>query len=88
MAVGWSGYVAGLLRFFGITLPFDPTPKGHLALFGFSIPVQCDLSLDLPAWIGFGSWLATGLAIYFLYSRRHSAVQRAFAEAAARANAG
>ena len=43
VAVGWSGYVTGLLRFFGIALPFDPTPKGHLALFGFSIPVQCDL---------------------------------------------
>jgi APA family basic amino acid/polyamine antiporter len=33
------------------------------------------LSLDLPAWIGFGSWLVLGLMIYFSYSRKHSAVR-------------
>ena len=43
VAVGWSGYVTGFLRFFGVTIPFDPTPKGHLSLFGASIPVQVDI---------------------------------------------
>jgi basic amino acid/polyamine antiporter, APA family len=43
VAVGWSGYVTGFLRFFGITLPFNPTPKGHLSLFGATIPVQVDI---------------------------------------------
>ena len=43
VAVGWSGYVTGLLRFFGVTIPFDPTPKGHLSLFGASIQVQVDI---------------------------------------------
>src|SRR5215469_5053023 len=42
-AGGWSGYVTGLLRFFGVTIPFDPTPKGHLSLFGASIQVQVDI---------------------------------------------
>lgn len=43
VAVGWSGYVSGFLKFFGVTIPFNPTPKGHLSLFGFSIPVQVDI---------------------------------------------
>lgn len=43
VAVGWSGYVTGFLRFFGVTLPFNPTPKGHLALFGTTIPIQVDV---------------------------------------------
>ncbi|HTU32936.1 MAG TPA: amino acid permease [Candidatus Acidoferrum sp.] len=43
VAVGWSGYVSGLLKFFGITIPFNPTPKGHLSLFGFTFPVQVDI---------------------------------------------
>ncbi|HTS78233.1 MAG TPA: amino acid permease [Bryobacteraceae bacterium] len=43
VAVGWSGYVTGFLRYFGVSIPFDPTPKGHLSLFGASIPVQVDI---------------------------------------------
>lgn len=43
VAVGWSGYVTGFLRFFGVSLPFNPTPKGHLSLFGTTIPVQVDI---------------------------------------------
>lgn len=43
VAVGWSGYVSGFLKFFGVTIPFNPTPKGHLSLFGFTIPVQVDI---------------------------------------------
>ena len=43
VAVGWSGYVTGFLRFFGVAIPFDPTPKGHISLFGTTIPVQVDI---------------------------------------------
>jgi basic amino acid/polyamine antiporter, APA family len=37
------------------------------------------VSLDAPAWIGFGSWLIAGLIIYFTYSRKHSTVRRTLA---------
>jgi basic amino acid/polyamine antiporter, APA family len=43
VAVGWSGYVAGFLRFFGLTIPFNPTPRAHISLFGTTIPVQVDI---------------------------------------------
>jgi basic amino acid/polyamine antiporter, APA family len=43
VAVGWSGYVTGFLHFFGVTIPFDPTPKTHISLFGATIPVQIDI---------------------------------------------
>src|SRR6516225_7827819 len=43
VAVGWSGYVTGFLRFFGVNIPFDPTPTGHLSAFGASIQVHVDI---------------------------------------------
>lgn len=43
VAVGWSGYVTGFLHFFGVTMPFNPTPKGHISLFGTAIPIQVDV---------------------------------------------
>ena len=43
VAVGWSGYVAGFLRFFGVTLPFNASPQGHISLFGATIPLHADL---------------------------------------------
>ena len=43
VAVGWSGYVTGFLHFFGVTIPFNPTPKGHISLFGTTFPVQIDI---------------------------------------------
>jgi APA family basic amino acid/polyamine antiporter len=43
VAVGWSGYVTGFLHFFGVTIPFNPTPTGHISLFGSTIPVQVDI---------------------------------------------
>jgi APA family basic amino acid/polyamine antiporter len=54
---------------------------------GMIVSLALMLSLDRPAWIGFGSWLIAGLAIYFGYSRRHSAVRRALAAGAARSGA-
>ncbi len=43
---------------------------------GMVVSVALMVSLDAPAWIGFGSWLIAGLIIYFTYSRTHSTVQR------------
>ena len=43
VAVGWSGYVAGFLRFFGVTVPFNPTPHTQISLFGATLPVQVDI---------------------------------------------
>jgi len=47
---------------------------------GMIVSVSLMVSLDAPAWIGFGSWLIFGLIIYFGYSRKHSKV-RALANA-------
>ncbi|HET7102144.1 MAG TPA: amino acid permease C-terminal domain-containing protein, partial [Terriglobia bacterium] len=44
---------------------------------GMIVSIALMVSLDMPAWIGFGSWLIIGLVIYFSYSRKHSKVQRA-----------
>ncbi|MGA7343667.1 MAG: amino acid permease, partial [Terracidiphilus sp.] len=34
VAVGWSGFVNSLVSFFGANLPFNPTPKFSVVLFG------------------------------------------------------
>ena len=52
---------------------------------GMIVSVALMVSLDRPAWIGFGSWLVFGLFIYFGYSRKHSKVRR---NLAAKAEAG
>jgi basic amino acid/polyamine antiporter, APA family len=49
---------------------------------GMIVSLALMVSLDAPAWIGFGSWLVFGLCIYFGYSRKHSTVQRALASSA------
>lgn len=46
---------------------------------GMIVSIALMVSLDMPAWIGFGSWLIIGLVIYFTYSRKHSKVQRTLA---------
>lgn len=43
VAVGWSGYVASLLGYFGLKLPFNATPAFTIALFGLSFPVKLDI---------------------------------------------
>jgi len=43
VAVGWSGFVANLLAFFGTKLPFDPTPHLSLSLFGHAISAHVDI---------------------------------------------
>jgi basic amino acid/polyamine antiporter, APA family len=46
---------------------------------GMIVSIALMVSLDAPAWIGFGSWLIAGLIIYFTYSRKHSTVRRTLA---------
>ena len=56
--------------------PFRTPMVPAVPICGMIVSVALMLSLDRPAWIGFGSWLVFGLFIYFLYSRKHSKVQR------------
>lgn len=50
---------------------------------GMIVSLALMVSLDAPAWIGFGSWLIFGLFIYFGYSRKHSKVRALAAKQAA-----
>jgi len=43
VAVGWSGYVASLLGYFGVKLPFDATPAIAFSLFGYSMAAKVDI---------------------------------------------
>ena len=43
VAVGWSGFVASLLGFFGTKLPFNPTPHIAIPLFGHVFSAQVDV---------------------------------------------
>ncbi len=43
VAVGWSGYVSSLLGYFGVRLPFNPTPAISLSLFGHALSARVDI---------------------------------------------
>src|SRR5579864_4550452 len=43
VAVGWSGFVSSLVGFFGVNLPFNPTPHLALSLFGHAYSAQVDI---------------------------------------------
>jgi APA family basic amino acid/polyamine antiporter len=43
VAVGWSGYVASLLGYFGVKLPFDATPAVSFSLFGVTMGAKIDI---------------------------------------------
>jgi APA family basic amino acid/polyamine antiporter len=43
VAVGWSGYVSSLLAFFGIRVPFNPTPSLTMTLFGHPLAAKVDI---------------------------------------------
>jgi len=43
VAVGWSGYVSSLLGYFGIHVPFNPTPSLVLNLFGHPFSARVDI---------------------------------------------
>ena len=62
-----------------LTRPFRTPWVPLVPICGMIVSLALMLSLDAPAWIGFGSWLIFGLFIYFGYSRKHSRVQRALA---------
>ncbi len=59
--------------------PFRTPAVPLVPILGALISVALMLSLDMPAWVGFGSWMVLGLIIYFSYSRKHSTVQRQLA---------
>ncbi len=53
------------------------TPFGAVTpLLGIVFCVYLMLSLPPVTWVRFGIWLALGLVIYFVYSRRHSTLNR------------
>ncbi|MGB6875942.1 MAG: amino acid permease [Candidatus Acidiferrales bacterium] len=43
VAVGWSGYVSSIIGFFGVKLPFNPTPAVSFSLFGHAISAKVDV---------------------------------------------
>ena len=43
VAVGWSGFVNSLLAYFGIKLPFNPTPGVSFHLFGHALALHLDI---------------------------------------------
>ncbi|MFZ0663769.1 MAG: amino acid permease [Acidobacteriaceae bacterium] len=43
VAVGWSGFVSSLVGFFGVKLPFNPTPAISFSLFGHPIAAHVDI---------------------------------------------
>ena len=61
--------------------PFRTPLVPIVPICGMVVSIALMLSLDAPAWIGFGSWLIFGQIIYFTYSRRHSKVQKLAASA-------
>src|SRR5580704_5882453 len=42
VAVGWSGYMSSLLGFFGVRMPFNPTPSISMTLFGHLLSAKVD----------------------------------------------
>jgi basic amino acid/polyamine antiporter, APA family len=67
--------------------PFRTPAVPVVPICGMVVSLALMLSLDAPAWIGFGSWLVIGQIIYFAYSRKHSKVQRGLAAASAKPDA-
>lgn len=43
VAVGWSGYVSSIFGFFGVHLPFNPTPPVTFSLLGHSLHAHIDI---------------------------------------------
>ncbi|MGA8532034.1 MAG: amino acid permease [Acidobacteriaceae bacterium] len=43
VAVGWSGYVTSLLGYFGVHVPFNPTPSLAITLFGHPFSARVDI---------------------------------------------
>jgi APA family basic amino acid/polyamine antiporter len=43
VAVGWSGYVTSLFGYFGVKVPFNPTPSLAITLFGHPFSARVDI---------------------------------------------
>jgi len=43
VAVGWSGYVTSLFGYFGVRMPFNPTPSLAVTLFGHPFSARVDI---------------------------------------------
>jgi APA family basic amino acid/polyamine antiporter len=56
----------------GFRVPFVPV----FPLIGAALCIWLMTKLAAPTWWRFGIWLVVGLAIYFLYGRTHSRLQR------------
>ncbi len=56
----------------GFRVPFSPV----FPIIGVLLCVYLMTKLDGATWLRFAAWLLAGLVIYFLYSRRHSKLQR------------
>ncbi|WP_245537334.1 APC family permease [Thiocystis violascens] len=54
--------------------PFKTPWSPVVPLLGAISCLYLMLNLPLVTWLRFGLWLALGLVIYFMYSRRHSAL--------------
>lgn len=63
-----------------IPRPFRTPWVPFVPIMGILISMLMMLSLPISTWIRLFVWLVIGLAIYFLYSRKHSRVQMALAE--------
>jgi APA family basic amino acid/polyamine antiporter len=62
------------------TRPFRTPAVPWVPLFGIGFSLLLMLGLPLATWVRLVVWLAIGLAIYFGYGHRHSAVPAAPAE--------
>ena len=82
-SIVWLGVWILRVRQPEVPRPFRTPWVPVVPICGMIVSVSLMVSLDAPAWIGFGSWLIFGLVIYFSYSRKHSKVQRALASGAA-----
>ena len=60
----------------GATRPFRCPALWIVGPLGIPFNLALMLFLPLLTWIRLGVWLVIGLAIYFLYSRRHSHLAR------------
>jgi APA family basic amino acid/polyamine antiporter len=61
--------------------PFRTPWVPFVPIMGMAVSLLMMVSLHGLTWIVFLIWLAVGLCIYFLYSRRHSKVQQGQPEA-------
>ena len=60
----------------GFRVPLANLPFPLFPIIGAGLCVYLMLDLPIDTWIRFLVWLAIGLAIYFLYGRRHSRLQQ------------